>query len=160
VSERASTKAATPANEFVPAWHEGRHHQRRRGALRVPPRLEGRGIHMGSETVVLTLLATGRSADVGEVRWRGSSAGRKAKATRRRGSRGSRGSRRSRRRRVRLLPRAAPVFAADGSPTGGSTPPPPLFHSLLLRRIGVCGQGGNSPGVARVGSSPGGSAAA
>jgi hypothetical protein len=31
-SECASTKAAAPANEFVPAWHEGRHHQRRRGA--------------------------------------------------------------------------------------------------------------------------------
>jgi hypothetical protein len=38
-------------------------------------------------------------------------------AARRRGRRGSRGSRRSWRRRVRLLSRAAPVFAANGSPT-------------------------------------------
>jgi hypothetical protein len=57
-SERASTMAATPASEFVPAWHEGRHHQRRRGGaerLRVPPRREVRGIHMGREAVVLAL---------------------------------------------------------------------------------------------------------
>jgi hypothetical protein len=65
----------------------------------------------------------------------------KQAAARHRGRRGSRGSRRSRRRRVRLLPRAAPVFAANGSPTGGSTPPPSLLHSLLLRRVGVGGQG-------------------
>jgi hypothetical protein len=63
----------------------------------------------------------------------------------RRGRRGSRGSRRSQRRRVRLLPLAAPVFAANGSPTGGSTPPPSLLHSLLLRRVGVGGQGGQLP---------------
>jgi hypothetical protein len=34
----------------IPAWHEGRHHQRWHGGaerLRVLPRLEGRGIHMG-----------------------------------------------------------------------------------------------------------------
>jgi hypothetical protein len=139
-SERASTKVAAPANEFDPAWHEGWHHQRRRGGAErqhVPPRLEGRGVHKGREVVVLTLVATGRSAGVGEVRWRGSSAGRKTKvaAARRRGSRGSRGSRRSRRRRVRLLPRAAPVFTSNGAPTDGSSPPSP--HSLLLRRVGV-----------------------
>jgi hypothetical protein len=141
-SERALTKAAAPTNEFDPAWHEGRHHQRRRGGaerLHVPPRFEGRGVHKGREVVVLTLVATGRSAGVSEVRWRGSSAGRKTKvaAARRRGSRGSRGSRCSRRRRVRLLPRAAPVFAADGAPTDGSSPPSPPFTSLLLRRVGV-----------------------
>jgi hypothetical protein len=94
---------------------------------------------------------------VGVVRRCGLPARRKKRqvAARRRGRRGSRGSRRSWRRRVRLLPQAAPVFAANGSPTGGSTPPPSLLHSLLLRRVGVGGQGGNSPGAARVGSSPG-----
>jgi hypothetical protein len=107
--------------------------------LHVPPRLEGRCIHKGREVVVLTLVATGRSPGVGEVRWHGSSAGRKTKvaAARRRGSRGSRGSRRSRRRRVRLLPRAVPVFAADGAPTDSSSPPSPPFTSLLLWRVGV-----------------------
>jgi hypothetical protein len=111
----------------VLAWHEGRHHQRRRGGterLRVPPRLEGRGIHMSKEAVVLTLVATGRSAGIGAVWWCGSSAGKKMKAAARcRGSRGSRGSRRSQRWWVRLLPRVAPVFTADGS----SPPSPPLL---------------------------------
>jgi hypothetical protein len=66
--------------------------------------------------------------------------GKKRKAAaRRRGSRGSRGCSRSR--RVRLLPRAAPVFAANGSPAGGSSPPASLLHSLLLRQNGVGGQG-------------------
>jgi hypothetical protein len=66
--------------------------------------------------------------------------GKKTKvAARRRGSRGSRGCSRSR--RVRLLPRAAPVFAANGSPAGGSYPPPSLLHSLLFRWNGVGGQG-------------------
>jgi hypothetical protein len=63
----------------------------------------------------------------------------KRAAARRRGRRGSRGSRCSR--RVRLLPRAAPVFAADGSPAGGSSPPPSLLHPFLLRRNGMGGQG-------------------
>jgi hypothetical protein len=111
------------------------------GAVRwhVPPQLEGRDIHKGREVFVLILVATGRRAGVGEVRWRGSSAGRKTKATtaQRRGSRGSRGGRCARRRRVRLLPRVAPVFAADGAPTDGcnsSFSPPSLL--LLLRRVG------------------------
>jgi hypothetical protein len=125
--------------------------------LLVPPRLEGRGIHMGREAVVLTLVATGRSAGVSEVWWCGSSAGRKTKVVaRRRGRTGSRGTRCSRRRRVRLLPRAAPVFAADGSPTDGSSPPPSPFTPLLLRRVGVSGLGSNSPEAARVGSCLGG----
>jgi hypothetical protein len=123
----------------VPAWHEGRHHQRRRGAAeqqRVPPRLEGRGIHIGREAVVLTWVATGRSAGVGVEWWCGSSVGKKTRAAaRRRGRRGSRGSRRSRRRRVRLLPRAAPVFTADGSFHGRLHSSFSPLHSLLLRRV-------------------------
>jgi hypothetical protein len=88
----------------------------------VPPRLKGRGIQKGRGEFVLTLVATCRSAGVGEVRWRDSTAGRKTKATaaRCRGSRGIRGGRCAWRRRVRLLPRAAQVFAADGAPTDGS----------------------------------------
>jgi hypothetical protein len=147
---------------FNPAWHDGRHHQRRRdGAERrhVPPRLEGRGVHKGREVVILTLVATGRSAGVDEVRWRSSSAGRKTKAAAAR-RRGSRGSRCARRRRVRLLPRAASVFAADGAPTDGSnssfSPPSLPFSS----GGSVCGQGRDSPEAARVGCSPGVAAAA
>jgi hypothetical protein len=48
---RASTKAAAPAEDCIPAWLDGRHHQRRRGAAGVPPRLNGRGVHRGEETV-------------------------------------------------------------------------------------------------------------
>jgi hypothetical protein len=47
---------------LIPAWHEGRHHQRRRRASGVPPRLDGRGIHMRGAVVVHTSVATGRSA--------------------------------------------------------------------------------------------------
>jgi hypothetical protein len=150
---------------FNPAWHGGRHHQRRRGgAVRrhVPPRLEGRGVHKGREVFVLTLVATGRSAGVGEVRWRGSSAGRKTKATaaRRRASRGSRGGRCARQRRVRLLPRAAPVFAADDAPTDGSNSSFSPLHFSFSSGGSVGGQGSDSPEAARAGSSPGVSAAA
>jgi hypothetical protein len=69
---------------FNLAWLNGRHHQRwRRGGAvwrHVPSRLEGRGVHKGRGVLVLTLVATSRSAGVGEVRWRDSSAGRKTKA--------------------------------------------------------------------------------
>jgi hypothetical protein len=92
---------------------------RRRGASGVPPRLDGRGNDKRGEVVVLTSVATGRSAGVGAEWWCGLPARRKKrKAACHRGSRGSRGSSRSR--RVRLLPRASPVFAAIGVPTGGS----------------------------------------
>jgi hypothetical protein len=65
-------------------------------------------------------------------------------AARRWGSRGSRGSSRSRRRRVRLLPRAAPVFAADGAPTDGSNSSfSPLHFSSSGRLVG--GQGSDFP---------------
>jgi hypothetical protein len=49
----------------------------------------------GRGMLVLTLVATGRSAGVGEERWCGSSAGRKMKMTaaRRRGGSGSSGGR-------------------------------------------------------------------
>jgi hypothetical protein len=91
---------------------------------RVPPRLEGRGVHRWQGKLVLTSVATGRSAGVGEERWRGLSVRRKKTAAWRRGSRGSR---RARRRRVRLLPRAAPVFAANSVPTNGLRLLLPLF---------------------------------
>jgi hypothetical protein len=161
---RASVdEGSDTCKRVVPAWHEGRHHQRRRGGaerLRVPPRLEGRGIHMGREAVVLTLVATGRSAGVGAVRWCGSPARRKTKAAaRRRGSRGSRGSRCSRRRRGRLLPRVALVFAANGSFHGRLHSSFSPLHSLLLRRVdGWTGE--QLPEAARVGISPWGSVAA
>jgi hypothetical protein len=82
--ERARVdKGSSTCKRVVPAWHEGRHHQRRRGGterLRVPPWLEGRGIHMSKEAVVLTLVVTGRSVGVSAVWWCGSSAGKKTKA--------------------------------------------------------------------------------
>jgi hypothetical protein len=105
------------------------------------------GAHKGWGVLILTLVATGRSAGVGEVRWRGSSVGRKMKATaeRRRGSRGSRGSRCAWQRRVRLLPRAAPVFAADDASTDGSNPSfSPLHFSFSSCGL-VGGQGSGFP---------------
>jgi hypothetical protein len=45
-------KAATPARSCIPAWHEGRHHQRRRGGAVhrcVPPRLDGRATTRGEK---------------------------------------------------------------------------------------------------------------
>jgi hypothetical protein len=149
-------KAAAPARNFIPAWHEGRHHQRRRGGGEhrcVPPRLDGRGTHKRREAAVLTLVATGRSGGIGVEWWCGSPAGKKTRAaTRRRGSRGSMGCRRPRRRRVRLLPRAAPVFAADGSSHGRplfsfSSPSPPAGRRAW--------QGSNSPRRLGLGSSRG-----
>jgi hypothetical protein len=89
------------------------------------------------------------------VRWCGSPARRKTKAAaRHRGSRGTRGSRCSRRRWVRLLPRAAPVFAADASFHGrlhSSFSPFTPFSSG--RSMG--GQGSNSPRRLGLGRSPG-----
>jgi hypothetical protein len=113
----------------------------------IPPQLEGRGIHKGRGVFVLTLVATGRSARVGEVRWHGSSTGRKTKATavRRCRNRGSRGGRCARRRWVRLLPRAAPVFAADDAPTDDSNPSfSPLHFSFSSGGL-VGGQGSGFP---------------
>jgi hypothetical protein len=155
---RALTKAAAPTRNCMPAWHEGRHHQRRRGAF-----------HSGSMAGVSTRGKQRSSSPlwlldevqcIGVVRRCGLPArGKKRKAaTRRQGSRGSRGCSHSW--RVRLLPRAAPVFAANGSPTGGSSPPPSLLHSLLLRRNGVGGQGQlpwgqDDPGAGPAGQRPG-----
>jgi hypothetical protein len=139
---RALTKAATPANVLSQPGTKVGIISGGAEKRSVPPRLEGRGIHKGREAVVLISVATGRSAGVGVSWWCGSSAGKKTRAaTRRRGRRGSRGSRHSRRRRVRLLPRAAPVFAADGSSHGRllfsfSSPSTPL----LLRRVSACGR--------------------
>jgi hypothetical protein len=39
---RALVKAAAPARNFIPAWHEGRHHQQRRGGA------EHQAFHLGS----------------------------------------------------------------------------------------------------------------
>jgi hypothetical protein len=108
---------------------------------RVPPRLEGRGVHRGQGKLVLTLVATGRSAGVGEEGRCGSSARRKKTTARRRGNRGSR---RAQRMWVRLLPRAAPVFAAtafprttsnSSSPSSPSPPPLLLWRRCVQRRI-------------------------
>jgi hypothetical protein len=158
---RALTKAAAPARSCIPAWHEGRHHQQQRGgAVRSTP-ARWPGNHKRGEAGVLTSVATGRSAGIGVVGRCGLPARRKKRkaAARRRGSRGSRGSSRSR--RVRLLPRAALVFAAVGAPTGGSdfSLYPSSLH-LLLRRFGGRKGSGFPPEAARVGSSRGGSATA
>jgi hypothetical protein len=69
----AATAAVAPAQESVPAWHEGRHHQRRRGGKggagdHEAPRLEGRVDHRGVRELRLTLVATGRRAGGGEAR--------------------------------------------------------------------------------------------
>jgi hypothetical protein len=74
----AATAAVAPAQESVPAWHEGRHHQRRRGGKNgtgdhEAPRLEGQVDHRGVRELRLTLVATGRCAGGGEAgRSRGS----------------------------------------------------------------------------------------
>jgi hypothetical protein len=47
-SERASMKAAAPARNLIPAWHEGRHHQRRRGGA------ERRAFRLSSMAVAST----------------------------------------------------------------------------------------------------------
>jgi hypothetical protein len=155
------TKAAAPARSWIPAWHEGLHHQRWRGGTVLSTLARWPGNHKRGEAGVLTSVATGRSAGVGVVGRCGLPARRKKRkaAVRRRGSRGSRGSSHSR--RVRLLPRAASVFAEVGAPTGGSdfSLSPSSLHLLLQRVVG--GQGsGFPPEAARVGSSPGGSTAA
>jgi hypothetical protein len=46
---RASVKAATPVKDRIPGWLDGLHHQRRRGAAGVLPRLDGRGVHRREE---------------------------------------------------------------------------------------------------------------
>jgi hypothetical protein len=67
---RASTKAATPAEDCNPAWLDGRHHQQQRGgavARNVPSRLEGRGVHRERGNAVLTDGPRGPSGEgVGE----------------------------------------------------------------------------------------------
>jgi hypothetical protein len=139
-------KAAAPARKRVPAWLDGRHHQRRRGGA------ERRAFRLGSMAVASTSGEKRVSSPLwplaevergGEVRRRGLPARKKTRAAaRRRGGRGSSGSRHSW--RVRLLPRAAPVFAAYGSPAGGSSPP----FLLLLHPFssgGRCGRSGAVP---------------
>jgi hypothetical protein len=110
---------------------------------------------MGREAVVLTLVATGRSAGVGVVWWCGSPARRKKRkaAARRRGSRGSRGSRcpgdggsSSSHGRLRSSRRTAPS-------TGGSTPPSPPFTPFSSGGS-TGGHGSNSPRRLGLGSPP------
>jgi hypothetical protein len=71
---RAAGTTTAPARIRFPAWHEGPHHQRRRrgGAVRMTRSLSARrrGIHRGAGKLVLTLVATGRRAGVGEEGWR------------------------------------------------------------------------------------------
>jgi hypothetical protein len=136
---RALTRAAAPART-IPAWHEGQLHQRQRGGAgqrRVPPRREGRGIHMRRETIVLTLVATGRSAGASVKSGGAAGSARKKRrqtAARRRGGRGCRGCRCSR--RVRLLPRAAPSSRRSASPRAAPLPTP-FFPSTSPPADGV-----------------------
>jgi hypothetical protein len=63
---RASTRAAAPAEISNPAWLEGRHHQRRRGgavAFRLGSKAAASKEEVGG---VLTWVASGRCAGVGE----------------------------------------------------------------------------------------------
>jgi hypothetical protein len=62
---RALTKAAAPANVLSQPGTKAGIISGGTEKRRVPPRLEGRGIHKGREAVVLTSVATGRSAGVG-----------------------------------------------------------------------------------------------
>jgi hypothetical protein len=114
---------------------------------RVLPRLEGRASTEGRGKLFLTLVATGRSAGVGERGRRSSSARRKKTATR------------------RQWKQARSTTAVPVPPMGGSglraerrshvrppTPSPPFSSSSGMR---VCGQGNGSPEAARVGESRG-----
>jgi hypothetical protein len=152
-------KAAHLQEILIPAWHEGRHHPRRRGGA------EHRAFLLGSMAGVSTrgeqwssspLWLLAEVQCVGVV-WRcGLPARRKKReaAARRRGSRGSRGSSRSR--RVRVLPRAAPVFAVVGAPTSGSNSSLSPLHSFFSSGGLVADRGVVfPPEAARVGSSPG-----
>jgi hypothetical protein len=145
---------------FIPAWLDGQHYQRRRGTF-----------HSGSMAVASQEGSSSRphlrsswlkcSASVqcgGAACWRGGRRGWWRRVVGEEEEVGEAGD--------VVVPdgsgsslRAAPVFAANGSPMGGSSPPPSLLHPLLLRRIGV-GVPGRSPGAARVGRAPGVSAAA
>jgi hypothetical protein len=120
--------------KIIPAWLDGQHHRRRGASVASPLGSKAGASTKGREQLVLTLVATGRSAGVGEEGRRGSSARRKKTTARRHG--GS-GSRRARRRRGRLFPRAASVFALNDVPRGGLQLLllPPLL--LLLRCAGV-----------------------
>jgi hypothetical protein len=87
---RASTKAAAPAEISDPAWLEGRHHQRRRGGA-VAFRLGSKAVaHRGEVSGILTWVASGRCAGVGDGARRcdeeGGGAGRGRRVARRRGS--------------------------------------------------------------------------
>jgi hypothetical protein len=79
-SGRASMKAVAPANGLSQPGTKAGITSGGAEQQRVPPRLEGRGIHMGREAVVLTSVATGRSAGVGAEWWCSSSAGKKTRA--------------------------------------------------------------------------------
>jgi hypothetical protein len=162
-SERASMKAAAPARNLIPAWHEGRHHQRRCGGA------EHRAFHLGSMAGATTRGEKRLSSPLwplaevqASVQSGGAACPRGGRRGRRRrvvgeveeagevvvpgGSGSSHGRLRSSRRSA--LPRAAPI----------SPSPPSLL--LLLRRVGG-GQGSDfPPEAARVGSSPGGSTVA
>jgi hypothetical protein len=58
---RALTKAAAPARSCIPAWHEGRHHQRRRGGAVHSTPARWPGNHKREAAVILTSVATSRS---------------------------------------------------------------------------------------------------
>jgi hypothetical protein len=106
--------------------------------------------------LILTSVATGRSTGVCEEGRHGSLARRKKMAARRRGSRGSW---RTPRRWVRLLPWAAPVFAANGVPTNGLRLLFPLFSfSPFSFSTGGVDRGGFSTETARVGRTRGAAA--
>jgi hypothetical protein len=113
------------------------------GAVRTTrptPRLEGRGVLGGQEKLVLTLVATGRSAGVSVEGRCGSSARRKKTVAWRRGSGGSRHARRW---RVQLLHTGGSGLYGEWQslrrPLIPSHPSPPSFPLFLLRWR--CGQG-------------------
>jgi hypothetical protein len=106
---------------------------------RVPPRLEGRGVHRGQGKLILTSVATCHSVGTGEEGWHDLSARRKKTAVRRRGNRGSW---RARRRQVRLLPTGYSDLRGRRRSLGRPPIPFPLLLLLLRQR---CGQRRISP---------------
>jgi hypothetical protein len=163
---RASTKAAAPAEDCNPAWLDGRHHQWRRGGAAA--RCGGRSAStrwlwrpQGRRNGVLTWVATGRSAGVGEgvcgavTRKEAALVG---EADRRRGegeAEEAGGRRRAWLPRVRVLLAGGSGFGAGGAAPGASVLllfSPFSFSSGL--RVG--GQGIGSPEAARVGRAMGG----